>query len=83
MNVSWKDFVEKVTVGLVAAVIVVVVVVGVSLLLSFPVKWLWNWLIPTITKDALTPITFWQAWGLMFLTSLLLRSGAGSSSKKG
>lgn len=51
-----------------------------SLICAIPVYFLWNWLVPDITKEALTPITFWQAWGISFLCSMLFKSSASSSS---
>ena len=59
--------------------LVAVAVAFISLLLGFPVMWLWNWLMPTIF--GLKTITFWQAVGLMFLSSLLFKSTSSSSSK--
>ena len=38
---------------------------------AWPVKLLWNWLMPVIFS--LPTITFWQAAGLMLLISLLFR----------
>lgn len=43
----------------------------VSLLLAWPVKLLWNWLMPVIF--GLPLISFWQAAGLMLLISILFR----------
>lgn len=51
-----------------------------SLILALPTMWLWDWLMPTIFS--LPEITFWQAWGLLMLSSLLIRSTSGSSSSK-
>ena len=51
-----------------------------SLLLAFPVMWLWNWLMPVIFK--LPTLTVWQAWGLNVLTSFLFKSSHISSNKK-
>jgi hypothetical protein len=44
----------------------------VSALLSLPVMLLWDWLMPTIF--GLKKITWFQAWGLMFLCGLLFKS---------
>jgi hypothetical protein len=41
-------------------------------LFAFPVMWLWNWLMPTIF--GLPVIGVLQAWGLMVLSGLLLKS---------
>ena len=43
-----------------------------ALLLSLPVMWLWDWLMPTIF--GLNEITLFQAWGLNFLCGLLFKS---------
>lgn len=40
-----------------------------SFILAFPVKWLWNWLFPTVL--GLPEISAFQAWGLLFLLRLL------------
>lgn len=40
-----------------------------ALVLGFVVQWLWNWLIPDIF--GLNPISYWQAFGLLFLAKLL------------
>ena len=61
-----------------------VVVVGfilfafiIGFVIALPIMWLWNWLMPVIF--GLTVITYWQAWGLFVLSSLLLKSSSGSS----
>ena len=46
-------------------------------IVALPTMWLWNWLVPTIFH--LPTITVWQAWGLLFLSALLLKSGASES----
>jgi high-affinity Fe2+/Pb2+ permease len=40
-----------------------------ALVLGFVVQWLWNWLMPDIF--ALKQISYWQAFGLVFLCRLL------------
>ena len=47
-------------------------VVALSAFMSLPVMLLWDWLMPTLF--GLTTITWFQAWGLMFLFSLLFKS---------
>lgn len=60
----------------IAAVGTAVVVVGgfvlLALVLSLPVMWLWDWLMPELF--GLKEITLFQAWGLNFLCSLLFKS---------
>ena len=41
-------------------------------LMSLPVMLLWDWLMPTIF--GLKEITWFQAWGLLFLCGLLFKS---------
>lgn len=43
-------------------------------LLAYPVMWLWNTcLVPAITT--LYPVTWLQAWGIMFLVRMLAATG--------
>lgn len=44
----------------------------VAALMSLPVMLLWDWLMPAIF--GLPEITWFQAWGLLFLCGLLFRS---------
>ena len=44
----------------------------VAALMSLPVMLLWDWLMPTIF--GLPEITWFQAWGLLFLCGLFFRS---------
>lgn len=41
-----------------------------SVVMAWPVKWLWNWLCPEIF--GLPEISAVQAWGLVFLLQLIL-----------
>jgi len=50
-----------------------------SLIFALPVMLLWNWLMPAIF--GLVKVSFWQAWGLTFLTGLLFNRSSSSSSK--
>jgi len=50
-----------------------------SLLYCLPVMLLWNWLMPLLF--GLSKLTFWQAFGLTWLCSLLFKSHASSRSK--
>lgn len=42
------------------------------------VRSLWNWLLPELF--GVRPITFWQAWGVLFLSRILLGSFSGGRS---
>lgn len=50
-----------------------------SLVLSLPVMWLWNWLVPSIFS--LREIGWGEAWGLLILSGFLFKSSSSSSSK--
>ena len=55
-----------------------VMIFAVLALLPASVMWLWNWLMPDIF--GITTINYWQALGLMVLTSLLFyRSGSSKA----
>lgn len=62
-----------------AFVLIAVVCAGFAVLFAFPVKWLWNWLIPSIFH--LRQINAWEAWGLMTLGGFLFKSSSPNSSK--
>ena len=54
---------------------VVALVIIIAILLAFPLKWLWNWLMPLIFD--LPRITVIQALGLNILSGILLKSNYG------
>lgn len=56
------------------------VAVIVDLVLAFPVMFAWDASMPAIFK--LPEITYWQAFSLLIVTSLLLKSGSTSNSCK-
>jgi hypothetical protein len=53
----------------------VVLAAAFALVLAIIVQWLWNWLMPDIFS--LKEITFWQAFGLLFLARLLFGTLGG------
>lgn len=55
----------------------VLLLVCVAALMSLPVMLLWDWLMPTIFN--LKEITWFQAWGLMFLSGLLFKSNTSKN----
>ena len=55
-------------------------IVFLSLLTSFPLYFLWNWLIPTIF--GLNAITWIQAYGLACLTGFLSKTSVNLNNKK-
>lgn len=51
-----------------------------AVVFTLPVYLLWNWLMPLIF--GLKTLTFFQSWGIMFLSGCLFKSfGAGSGNK--
>lgn len=54
--------------------ILVVVSIILAVLLGLPLMLLWNWLLPTIF--GLPKITFWQAVGLNFLSTILFKNSS-------
>ena len=63
MKDAYKKF------GVLCGVLIVIIVF--SLLIAFPIKWLWNGVMPDIF--GLPEITFWKAYGMYLLFHLLLR----------
>jgi len=59
------------------SLIVIGSVALVAILLTLPLMLLWNWLMPVIF--GLPEITFFQAMGLMMLSSILFKSTSTSS----
>lgn len=60
-------------------VIVLGIALGIALLISLPVMWLWNGLLPSLF--GFKTVTWTQALGLSVLCSLLFKSSSSSSSK--
>ena len=70
------DFLGAIVVILVAVIVICVV----GLLLAFPTMLLWNGaLVPAVTFAK--PITWLQAWGLMILSGLMIKSTTSNNSK--
>jgi predicted PurR-regulated permease PerM len=51
-------------------VLTVTVAFVASIILAWPVKWLWNWLVPGIFGGSVISVA--QAWGLILLAQLLI-----------
>lgn len=65
------NFTEK---GMIATFIrafigILLMSIGLSFLLTYPVMWLWNWLMPMIF--GLQTLTFWQTFGLTMLANMV------------
>lgn len=61
------------------AFLMILIVAGMGVLFAIPTQWLWNNLIPSIFQ--LREITFLEAWGLLILSALLVKSTTGHSSQ--
>lgn len=59
-------------------VLVVIAALGLSLILAFPVKWLWNSTLPELF--AIKPIGVWMAWKISLLCAFLFKSVSAKSS---
>ena len=68
----------KLVLGVGIGILAIIIVAVVSLVAAIPTYFLWNWLMPTIFS--IKTVTFWQAWGIVFLTGILFKN-AGSSNK--
>lgn len=58
--------------------------IGLIFIFGWVVMLLWNWLMPEIF--GLKQVTYWQAWGLLVLSSILFKgfpSGGSDSGKRG
>ena len=65
MNGIWNKLVELgIGCGIVAFLWVVV-----AIIIGFPIKWLWNWIMPNLF--GLPEISFWMALGIALLASIL------------
>lgn len=52
-----------------------------AFIIGYPVKIIWNWIMPVIFE--LPRITFWQAWGMFFLSTILFKNVSfGNESNK-
>ena len=56
-------------------------IIGAIFLFGLLVKILWNWLMPDIF--GLPEVTYWQAWGLLILSMILIKGFGGGSSEGG
>jgi hypothetical protein len=68
-------------IGFVAPLIIVVIsAIGIfwaaftAMIFAVPVYFIWNWLMPELF--GIISLTFWQAWGITFLASLLVKGAA-------
>lgn len=63
-----------------AIVGIILVAIGIGILFAFPVMWLWNGCLVGLVTGINQITSFWQAFGIMVLFSLLFKS-SGISNK--
>lgn len=68
---------ERLLVPLISLLLFIPIIVVISFVMAFPVKWLWNYLMPVVF--GLPVISVWQAWALNILCGFLFK---GSNSSK-
>lgn len=69
----------KIVAGVIVGVIALLIIALVGVIAAVPMYFLWNWLMPELFS--LKAITFWQAWGLVFLSGILFKSSSSVNSK--
>ena len=62
-----------------AILIIIALCLLFAVLTALPTMWLWNWLMPVIF--GLGKITFWQAWGINMLCSILFKAKSVNQNK--
>lgn len=67
----------KLTEALAKVGVILAIVLIMSLVFAFPVKWLWNYLMPELF--ALKEISLWQALAMNMLAGFLFKSNSSSS----
>lgn len=63
-------------------VVVFAIAIGIllNLVLAYPLMWAWNYVVPGLFAS-MHPLDYWQAFSLLVVASLLVKSSASSSSK--
>jgi len=55
-------------------IVLLATLVGLIFLGGLITMWLWNWIMPDLFN--LPEVSYWQAWGIMFLSTTLFKSGS-------
>lgn len=61
-------------------ILTVIIIAIIGLIVAIPVYYLWNWIMPQVF--AISAITYWQAWGIYLLASILFKSTRSPKNKK-
>lgn len=66
------EILGRIVLSIIGAATATLIAVGVAILFAFPVKWTWNEVMPYLFN--LKEVTVGQAWCLVFLAGVLLKS---------
>lgn len=69
---------NKLLTGVGVGIVAIVILAIFGIVAGIPIYFLWNWLMPEIF--GLKVITFWQAWGMFFLSGCLFKGSSSSHS---
>lgn len=75
-----KEFISNIGITFTAIFIIVFALSFSSLILSLPIKWLWNYVMPTLF--GLPEITYWQSVVLFILSGLLIKNTLNVNKKE-
>lgn len=64
-----------------ATFLIIVAAALIGLVLAWPTQWLWNSILVEAI-DGVNKISFWQAYGILLLSSILFKSHSSNSSNK-
>lgn len=70
---------EKFLAAVAVSIGAIVLVCFIAVVCSIPTWLLWNWVVPDITKGAVTEINLLQALGLNILCGILFKSSSSGS----
>lgn len=73
------DFLAKIVLVLLGLALTFAMVVLGAVLFAFPVKWLWNYVVPYLFHGV-PELDFWHALALGMLCGMLFKSSSSSSS---
>lgn len=80
MNNTLSDAIASLIAAIIAFIGGMFIIVLLGAIMAFFAMLLWNWLMPVIF--GLKTIGFLQAWGLIILSNIMLRSHSSTSVKK-
>lgn len=78
-NRWWEE--RRLGMKIVLGILMGIGVIGLIFLFGWIVMLLWNWLMPEIF--GLKEVTYWQAWGLLLLSSILFKGFPSNSNGNG